>query len=134
MTSKILYNGQLRTTATHLKSGEIIINDAPIDNEGKGNAFSPTDMVATSLATCMVTIMGIKANTNRWDIDGTKLEVNKIMASSPRRIAEIQVRVFMPANGYEEKTKTILENSAKTCPVALSLHPDLKQTIKFIWS
>ncbi len=134
MTSKIIYQGQLRTSATHLKSGEVIINDAPTDNEGKGEAFSPTDMVATALGTCMVTIMGIKARDNGWDIDGTVLEINKIMASHPRRIAEVKVRILMPNRPYDPKTKTILEKAAKTCPVALSLHPDLKQSIEFIWT
>jgi uncharacterized OsmC-like protein len=133
MTSKVYYNGALRTTCTHLQSGQSIITDAPVDNNGKGEAFSPTDLVATALATCMITVMGIKANTNGWNIDGAELHVTKIMASEPRRISEVIVEISMPKGDYDEKTRTILEHTARTCPVAHSLHPDLKQTIVFLW-
>lgn len=133
MTSKVYYNGALRTTCTHLQSGQSIITDAPVDNNGKGEAFSPTDLVATALATCMITVMGIKANTNGWNIDGAELHVTKIMASEPRRISEVIVEINMPKGDYDEKIRTILEHTARTCPVAHSLHPDLKQTIVFLW-
>jgi len=133
MTSKVHYNGTLRTTCTHLQSGQSIITDAPTDNNGKGEAFSPTDLVATALATCMITVMGIKANTNAWNIDGAELHVTKIMASDPRRIAEVIVEISMPKGDFDEKIRTILEHTARTCPVAHSLHPDLKQTIVFLW-
>jgi len=133
MTSKVFYNGALRTTCTHLQSGQSIITDAPTDNNGRGEAFSPTDLVATALATCMITVMGIKANVNNWNIDGAELDVTKLMASEPRRISEIHVIVKMPAGNFDEKTQKILENTARTCPVAMSLHPDIKQLITFVW-
>jgi uncharacterized OsmC-like protein len=133
MTSKVFYNGALRTTCTHLQSGQSIITDAPTDNNGRGEAFSPTDLVATALATCMITVMGIKANVNNWNIDGAELDVTKLMASEPRRISEIHVIVKMPADNFDEKTQKILENTARTCPVAMSLHPDIKQLITFVW-
>ncbi len=133
MTSKVFYNGALRTTCTHLQSGQAIITDAPTDNNGRGEAFSPTDLVATALATCMITVMGIKANANNWNIDGAELEVTKIMASDPRRISEVHVNLKMPKGDFDEKTQKILENTARTCPVAMSLHPDIKQLISFNW-
>jgi uncharacterized OsmC-like protein len=134
MTSKVIYEGKLRTVATHLKSGTTIETDAPTDNNGKGERFSPTDLVATALASCMTTIMGIAANTHQIDMDGTVCEVEKIMASNPRRIGEIVVRVQMPkGKTFTEKEKKILEHAGLTCPVALSLHPDCKKTISFDW-
>lgn len=133
-TSKVIYNGQLRTTATHLRSGNDIITDAPVDNNGKGEAFSPTDLVATALSSCMITIMGIKADQMGINIEGTESTITKIMSSSPRRIAEIQVEVVMPAGDYSDKDKKVLEAAARTCPVGLSLHPETKQTITFVWS
>lgn len=133
MTSKVYYNGNLRTTCTHLQSGNEIITDAPLDNKGRGEAFSPTDLVATALANCMITIMGLKARDNGWNIDGAVLDVTKIMASDPRRISEVHVTIKMPAGDFDEKTRKILENTGKTCPVGLSLHPDIKQVISFEW-
>lgn len=133
-TSKVIYNGQLRTTATHLRSGNDIITDAPVDNNGKGEAFSPTDLVATALSSCMITIMGIKADQMGINIEGAESTITKIMSSSPRRIAEIQVEVVMPAGDYSDKDKKVLEAAARTCPVGLSLHPETKQTITFVWS
>ena len=121
MTSSIEYLGNLRTTATHLTSGKIIITDAPIDNQGKGEAFSPTDLVATALASCLITIMGIKAKNLGVDIKGTRAEVTKIMGIAPRRIVEIKIDVILP-NIFDEKTQIILEKAATTCPVANSLH------------
>ncbi|MEZ4921130.1 MAG: OsmC family protein [Saprospiraceae bacterium] len=133
MTSKVYYPGALRTEATHLRSNTLIVTDAPPDNNGKGEAFSPTDLCATSLASCMITIMGISANEHGWDIDGIQAEVTKIMASGPRRISRIEVRLLMPQKGYDEKTRKILEVAGRTCPVALSLHPDIEQVIEFVW-
>lgn len=132
MTSKVLYKGDLRTEATHLQSGTTIITDAPTDNHGKGEAFSPTDLVATALASCMATIMGIAAKTHGMTIEGTRFEVTKIMASDPRRIGEIVVDIYYPENvSLSEKELAILKNAALTCPVFQSLHPDCKKTVSF---
>lgn len=133
MTSKILYEGELRTRMTHLYSKTDVITDAPLDNQGLAQAFSPTDLTATSLGSCMMTVMGIKARDMNLDLKGTEIEVTKVMASNPRRIAEIQVNVKFPKGSFTDKDKAILENTAKTCPVALSLHPDIKQDMKFNW-
>jgi len=133
-TSTVTYQGNLRTSAVHLRSGSDLITDAPVDNNGKGEAFSPTDLVATSLASCMITIMGIKANSMQLNIEGAHAEVVKVMASGPRRIEEIGIDVTMPTGTFSDDDKAILEKVAKTCPVALTLHPDTKQTIKFTWS
>jgi uncharacterized OsmC-like protein len=133
-TSKVLYNGGLRTTATHLQSSTDIITDAPVDNQGKGEAFSPTDLLATSLASCMLTIMGIAARTHGIDIDGTSAEVTKVMGTEPRRVTEIHVNFTFPKkNDYSDKQKKILENAALTCPVHYSLHPDIKRPVDFGW-
>ncbi|MFD3003745.1 OsmC family protein [Pontibacter toksunensis] len=126
------YKGGLRTTAQHLASGNTIITDAPVDNNGKGEAFSPTDLVAAALGSCMMTIMGIVANRADIDIVGIEVETQKIMAAEPRRISEVVLTFTMPAGkSYSDKEKAMLENAARTCPVALSLHPDVKQTITF---
>lgn len=130
-TSKIIYQGNLRTEATHLRSGRTLITDAPVDNNGKGEAFSPTDLLATSLGSCMLTIMGIAAEKHAININGISVDITKIMASEPRRVAEIIVEFNMPGNNFTEKEKKVLENAACTCPVAKSLHPELKQTIIF---
>ena len=130
-TAHIKYLGDLRTEAVHLQSGNKIITDAPVDNQGKGEAFSPTDMVATALGSCMMTIMGISANTHHFDLVGAEIKVTKIMQSDPRRIGEIRVELFFPPNNYSEKEKKLIKLAADTCPVAKSLHPDLKQTIIF---
>jgi len=132
MTSEVNYQGQLRTICQHLKSGNKIVTDAPTDNNGNGQAFSPTDLVATALASCMLTIMGIKANQHQLDIIGTKASVTKVMASNPRRISKVIVEVVMPSN-FDEATKKILENAARTCPVALSLNVDIMQEITFTY-
>jgi uncharacterized OsmC-like protein len=126
-----IYTGDLRTTAKHLQSGNTIITDAPTDNQGKGEAFSPTDLLATSLGSCMLTIMGIAARTAGFSIDGTTIDITKIMASEPRRVAEVVCEFNFPDTEYTEKQKKILQKAADTCPVAKSLHPELKQTIKF---
>jgi putative redox protein len=130
-TSKITYNGGLRTTSIHERSGNEIITDAPIDNKGQGAAFSPTDLLATSLGNCMLTIVGIAANEHGFNIDGATCEITKIMAENPRRVSEIVVNFQFPANDYSDKDKKIIERSANTCPVAFSLHPDLKKTVSF---
>lgn len=132
MTSEVIYLGDLRTKSTHIASQSEILSDAPIDNNGKGEVFSPTDYVANALASCMLTIMGIKAREMNVDISQSRAEVTKIMQSEPRRIGEIEVKIFMSLQA-DIKTKTILENAAKACPVAKSLHPDIVQKIEFIW-
>lgn len=129
-TVKTKYLGELRTEATHVRSGEKIVTDAPIDNQGKGEYFSPTDMLATALGSCMLTIMGISARTHGFNIDGTEIKITKVMGTAPRRVVEIIVELFFPTD-YTPKEKKIIELSAKECPVANSLHPDLKQTLIF---
>lgn len=132
-TVKTVYLGDLRTENEHLQSGNKIITDAPTDNQGKGEAFSPTDLLATALGNCIMTIMGIKARDNGIDIRGTEIEITKIMASSPRRVAEVVVEFTFPKKNYTGEEKKLIESVAGTSPVPLSLHPDLKQTIKFNW-
>jgi len=127
-TSKVTYLGELRTSSIHLQSGSEIISDAPIDNNGKGEAFSPTDMVANSLATCMLTVMGIKARDLGVDFSGSTAEVTKVMAAEPRRISEIHITFHMNLVA-DDKTKIILERTGMTCPVHYSLHPDIKKEI-----
>lgn len=131
-TSEVTYLGDLRTSSVHLQSGNTIITDAPLDNNGKGEAFSPTDTVANSLASCMFTVMGIKARDLGVDFSGSKAQVTKVMTAEPRRISEIHV-VFQMNLSPDDKTKTILERTAMTCPVHYSLHPDIKREIVFNW-
>lgn len=134
MTSKITYKGSLRTQATHLKSGIGIITDAPIDNHGKGEAFSPTDLLATSLGSCMLTVMAIAADRLAVNMEGTEVEITKIMSAEPRKVSGINVKITFPKNSVNDpKSRKILENSAHTCPVAKSLHPDLKQDVEFVY-
>ena len=130
MTSKVVYLGELRTVCEHLQSGSTIITDAPVDNEGKGEAFSPTDTVATALASCMYTIMGIKARDHDFDLKDTYAEVTKTLASDPRRISKIEINFFLKEE-YTDKERTILERAARTCPVIYSLHPDIEKVITF---
>ena len=132
MTSKIPYLGDLRTSSIHLQSGSEIISDAPIDNNGKGEAFSPTDTVANALGSCMFTVMGIKAQDLNIDLSNSTAEITKIMAADPRRISEIHV-VFNFSVAPDAKNKTILERIAMTCPVYYSLHPEIKKVIAFNW-
>ena len=135
MTSQIIYLGELRTSATHIQSGSAIETDAPIDNQGKGARFSPTDLVATALASCMLTIMGIAANTHHITITGTTCDVKKTMETSPRRIGKIKVVIQFPkTKTFSDKEKQILEKAALTCPVMESLHPDCIKDIQFLWS
>ena len=134
MTSQIIYKGDLRTTATHLQSGTVIETDAPTDNQGKGEKFSPTDLMATALGTCMITTMAIKARTMDIQLDGTLLKVSKIMASDPRRIGKIVVHLFFPPELLiDEKQKDILERTARTCPVERTLHPNVELDMQFNW-
>jgi putative redox protein len=128
MTSTVVYNGELRVTCTHLKSDSSFETDAPVDNHGKGERFSPTDLLATSLATCMVTVMGIKARTMGFDLNDIKVEVLKIMKSDPRRVGGIELTFHIPDNlkAIDEKTKAILKHTGNTCPVMKSIHPDIE--------
>ncbi|MBA3900278.1 MAG: OsmC family protein [Bacteroidetes bacterium] len=129
--ASIRYIGDLRTEAKHLKSGQIVITDAPVDNKGKGEAFSPTDLMSSALGSCMLTIMGIAAQTHNLNIDGTELKITKLMKANPRCVGEIKIEFTMPKNNYTLKEKEIIEKAAKTCPVALSLGQELKQTVIF---
>ena len=129
-TSVVFYSGNLRTESQHLQSGDRIITDAPIDNQGKGVAFSPTDLVATSLANCMMTVMGITANHHNIDINGTRADVEKFMGVSPRRIVKIKFDFYFPLS-YDTATKKLLETSALNCPVAKSLSESISQKINF---
>jgi len=133
MTSTVVYNGELRTTCTHLKSGSGFETDAPTDNHGKGERFSPTDLMSTSLATCMVTVMGIKARTMGFDLDGIKVEVLKIMKAEPRRVGGIELTFHIPPalKDIDEKTKAILKHTGDSCPVMKSIHPDID--VKIDW-
>jgi putative redox protein len=133
MTSTVVYNGNLRTTCTHLKSGSFFETDAPVDNNGKGERFSPTDLLATSLATCMLTVMGIKARTMDFDLNDIKVEVLKIMKADPRRVTGIDLTFHIPSSlqNIDEKTKKILVNIAENCPVFKSIHPDIE--VKINW-
>ena len=132
MTSKVTYLGDLRTSSIHLQSGSEIISDAPLDNNGKGEAFSPTDTVANALASCMLTVMGIKARDMGVSLTGSVAEVTKSMQAEPRRISGIKV-VFTMKSDADEKAKTILERTALTCPVHQSLHPDIVKDVTFDW-
>lgn len=132
MTSKVTYTGNLRTSCEHVMSGSQFITDAPTDNHGMGQAFSPTDTTATSLATCMLTVMGIKARGLDVDLMHSTAEVTKHMAADPRRISRIDVDLQLPA-GVSEKNRKILEHTANTCPVNQSLHPDIERHITYRW-
>jgi len=131
-TIETVYLGGLRTEATHLQSGTRIITDAPVDNQGKGEAFSPTDLLSASLASCMLTIMGIKARDRNIDIDNTTCSITKIMAADPRRVAEIIISFKFPKQ-YTAQEQAMLERAALTCPVYYSVHEDLKKTVDFGW-
>lgn len=132
MTSKVTYLGDLRTSSIHLQSGTEILSDAPLDNNGKGEAFSPTDTVANALASCMMTVMGIKARDLKVDFVGSTASVTKMMQAEPRRIGAIEI-VFDMNVATDEKTKKILERTAMTCPVFLSLNQDVEKRISFNW-
>lgn len=133
MTSTVVYNGELRTTCTHLKSGSSFETDAPTDNHGKGERFSPTDLMATSLGTCMITVMGIKARTMGFDLNDIRIEVLKIMKADPRRVGGIELTFHIPDSlkDIDDKTKSIMKNTGETCPVIKSIHPDIE--VKIDW-
>ena len=131
LTIQTQYLGDLRTQSRHLQSGAELITDAPTDNEGRGEAFSPTDLLSTALGTCMLTIMGITARKHNFSIDGASVNLTKIMTSAPRRVGEIIVEFNFPKNNFSEREQKLLEAAAKECPVGRSLHPDLKQTLIF---
>lgn len=132
MTSKVTYLGDLRTSSIHIQSGSEIVSDAPLDNNGKGEAFSPTDTVANALASCMMTVMGIKARDLNIELTGSTAEVTKIMNAEPRRIGAIEI-VFNMSIDLDQKNKTILERTAMTCPVFLSLNIEIEKRITFNW-
>ena len=131
--ANIIYQNNLRTEAEHIASGEKIITDAPIDNNGKGEAFSPTDLVSTALGSCMITIMAIAAEKHGIDVSGTYASVKKVMSSNPRRISEMAIDIKMDIN-IEKKHRKRLEKAALACPVHNSLHPNLKKKIQFFYS
>ncbi len=134
MTTTILYKGELRTSAIQNQSNSIIETDAPTDNQGKGERFSPTDLVATALGSCMLTIMGIKARDMNINLESTRIDVQKHMKSDPRRIGGIDIHFHFPSHlALSDKEKTILQNAALTCPVAKSLDPEIEQKIIFNW-
>lgn len=133
MTSTVVYEGELRTICTHLRSSSQFETDAPTDNNGKGERFSPTDLLATSLASCMLTIMGIKAKTMNMDLDGIKVDVEKIMKADPRRVGGINLTFHFPESlrATNEKDRTVLKNAGLTCPVAKSIHPDIEVQVNW---
>ena len=133
-TSKSTYIGSLRTEATHLKSNTTIVTDAPVDNQGKGESFSPTDLVATAAGSCKLTIMGIKARDKGIDIEGAEVEILKTMAAKPRRIARLDIKMKMPNKPYTEEEKKLLIRASNACPVENSLHPDLEIVTEVIWA
>jgi putative redox protein len=131
-TAYIKYLGELRTAATHIRSGNEIITDAPLDNHGKGEAFSPTDLLSSALVSCMMTVIGIMADTHGINVSGMEGDSLKIMGTNPRRIIGIEVQLSFP-RAYSEHDRVLIERTARTCPVAMSLHPDLKQEITFVY-
>jgi uncharacterized OsmC-like protein len=137
MTSHVIYQGALRTSCTHVQSGTILETDAPVDNQGQGQRFSPTDLLATSLAACMLTVMGIKARDLQIDLSGLRFSVQKNMLTDPRRVGSIELHAQIPGLLWtlDEKTKKILKKTGETCPVIKSIHPDIKVNIDWAeWS
>jgi uncharacterized OsmC-like protein len=132
-TMTLKYLGELRCEAQHLKSGNIVITDAPTDNNGKGEAFSPTDLLCTSLCACMMTLMGITANAKDIAIGNVNAGIEKIMASEPRRVSGINIRFDFGENTFSDREKEILKNAAMTCPVAKSIHHDIQVNVEFVW-
>jgi uncharacterized OsmC-like protein len=134
MTSTVIYEGDLRTVALHNASGTTIETDAPVDNQGKGERFSPTDLVATAVGSCMLTIMGQKARDHKIDLKGTRIEIQKIMKSEPRKMSGVNLTFHLPDNlRLTEKQITILQRAAETCPVMLSINPEIQVEINFNW-
>jgi putative redox protein len=135
MTSTVIYAGELRTVATHLQSGSVIETDAPVDNQGKGERFSPTDLVATALGSCMATVMGIKARDLGVDLQGMKISIQKLMKTEPRRIGGVSLTFGFPETlRIDDKQRIILEKTAHTCPVMHSIHPDIEINVEFKWN
>ncbi len=133
-TSEVIYQGELRCKSTHLQSETVIFSDAPTDNQGKGECFSPTDLVATALGNCMLTIMGIEARRLHVNIDGAKVSIKKHMGIMPRRIVKIEAIMVVPDNGLSDSQKESLTQAGINCPVAKSLHPDLVQDIQITYN
>ncbi len=133
MTASIVYQGDLRCKATHLQSGTEIETDAPTDNQGKGEKFSPTDTLCVSLATCIITTLALKARSLNLELKDTKMEVTKHMLKDPRRVGQIDVSIFFPELEISEEQKLTLQETGNNCPVAKSLHPDLKLNIQYNW-
>jgi uncharacterized OsmC-like protein len=132
-TANTIYKGDLRTEITHVRSGSVITTDAPVDNKGKGENFSPTDMVAAALGSCIFTIMGIAAREHGFSIDGATCRITKIMTENPRKIGEVQIKFDFSGNDYTDKQKKILDYCVKTCPVALSLNESVFQNVSLIF-
>ena len=133
MTASVLYKGDLRCEWTHLQSGTVTETDAPTDNRGKGERFSPTDTVCVALATCMITTMGIRAADMQINLQGTKIDVTKHMLSDPRRIGKIEIVLHLPVLNLSEKDRIIMQKIGDNCPVMKSLHPDLKVEVQYDW-
>ncbi len=134
MTASIIYKGHLRCECTHLQSGSSFETDAPTDNRGKGERFSPTDTLCVSLATCMITTMGIRCEDMQADISGSRLEVTKHMLSEPRRIGKIEITLHLTGKNISEKDRAVLEKIGDNCPVMKSLHPDLAVQSTYVWA
>ena len=135
MTSSIIYEGNLRTVCKHLRSGSTIETDAPVDNNGEGERFSPSDLVATALGSCMMTIMGMRARELNVDLEGTRIDIEKIMKTDPRRIGGVNLTFHFPDSlQVDDKQRTILERAAHTCPVIYSINPDIEVNVKFLWN
>ena len=132
-TARTIYKGDLRTEMTHVRSGSVIITDAPVDNKGKGEFFSPTDLVASALGSCIFTIMGIAAREHDFSIDGTKCSITKIMTEKPRKIGEVRIEFDFTGHAYTDKQKKILDSCVKTCPVALSLNDSVFQNVTLLF-
>jgi uncharacterized OsmC-like protein len=128
---EVFYEGNLRCKAEHIQSGTTLLTDAPLDNQGKGESFSPTDLLAIALGTCMATVMGIEANNLKINLSGTQLHINKVMGILPRRVVEIKVEITIPDENFTESQKNKLIEIGINCPVAKSIHPDIYQNIKF---
>ena len=134
LTSTVVYEGGLRTTATHLASGQQIITDAPVDNHGKGEAFSPTDLAATALAACILTTIAILLEARETDIRGATAEVVKVMDGPPRRISAVRIVLRLPAKPYTPEQRELIAKTVDACPVGRSLHPDLAQDVQVVYA
>jgi len=133
MTASIIYQGDLRCSATHLQSGTVMQTDAPIDNRGKGEKFSPTDTLCVSLATCIITTMALKASDMGVELKDTKIDVTKYMLKDPRRVGQVDITIHFPELQLDESQKSTLEITGNNCPVAKSLNPELRLNIQYNW-